>query len=336
MTGIEVEAPILPIGSIDPARSPTDVAIEPWPHAVQCTSIPVPAAGTIRRPVRIVHITDSHLCRVTEDDGIPVQTSSSLAALFTGRHPTGSPPEDTFAAMLSWSDALPADVVVLTGDTVHYPVKSLVAAAVGRTAAICAPVVYCPGNHDWHDPREPWNEDTRRRYLPSLAPLMARQQRIATGTWRYDAGGIAILLFDNSTYQFSQEQARVLDAAINDPGGDPLLVFYHIPICTPELVGPTVDEWRAPILVDADAHWIDDARAKWKVAPATAATKRFVELLRTAPPGRVLGAFCGHLHLNHESRLGTVTQSVTAGGFSGQLRFVFRDPSSLIREFDRK
>lgn len=272
--------------------------------------------------IRIAHITDTHLCAVGESQHDDLQrVSRSLQELFTDNHPGRITPDESFNRMVKWINTQDIDIAVLTGDIVHFPDANLVQRAEHQIRRIDAPVLYCPGNHDWHYPHEPWNEATRAKNYKLIAPLMSCPvERPADGYWEYIKENVHVMVFDNSTYQFSALHENCVK---HIPDKRVALLFYHIPIMGPELSKKVLSEWDAPIMVDADDLWTEKSRKSWLVEPSTIETQRFVECLKSLDPGKVAGAFSGHVHLSHSERLSAAfSQHVTDAGFHGAVRII--------------
>lgn len=283
--------------------------------------------GAVQRRYRIAHITDSHVCLVDPNDREHGPKASAVRKALRNAHPEGLYPEESLEQCIHWLSSEPIDAVALTGDIVHFPSDRSIQFVTDLLRTLEVPVVYCPGNHDWHFPSTDWNSQTRDRCYPLLHPLMnSPKHSAAEGTWSIELEDLLLVAFDNSMYQFEPSQTSYL-ADCDDRSCK--LLFYHIPIMERSLIAPVIQKWGAPIMVDADPEWTPEARTKWLVSATERSTQDFVRQVSEPSTDRVLAGFCGHVHFSHDGCTdGGFRQIVTSPGFSAGVRIIDIEPSS--------
>lgn len=129
------------------------------------------------KPIRVIHIADSHITFVGPEDEKFAEYSSRMAAAYEkgNNYKTGAPVSRTeaFTSILKEAKSLEVDLIMLTGDILNYPSKHAVEFILCELNACGIPFLYTAGNHDWHlegmsgtshDLREVW----RNRVLQPL------------------------------------------------------------------------------------------------------------------------------------------------------------------------
>lgn len=265
----------------------------------------------LARPLTIFHLTDCHLNETDDREGAGALVESirayGLDALDT-RH--------RFERALAYADEHAVDCIALTGDAVNGATLGNLDYLTGRLEALQAPYLYTPGNHDWEYPFEPWSEETRKAQYPKFDRLTEGNPAFRALTLQ----GVDLLAVDNSTYQITDEQLSFVEKRL--AGGAPTLLFMHIPIYVPSLLGDVMKDWNAPIMMAAE-RWDPELQAQWMVADATPATRAFYDLLMANPHGNLMGVCCGHVHFAHADAFGRGScQYVTQAGFAGGYRIV--------------
>ena len=267
--------------------------------------------------VRVVHITDSHLCIVDERDSDHMAMGLVSREKFAGRRQDASgknihPEQSLEETLLSNRDV---DLLALTGDIVHFPSHANVETAAGLVARSGLPCMYTAGNHDWRFPGLDQGDGMRENFMPRLKPL--HPDTDADNSVR-DIGGIRFVAVDSSTYQISPSQLSFIAAQLAD--GLATVLLTHIPISTATLRDPTLERWKAAILL-GDPDWGAASRARAHAGPDTAETLEFVRLVTTAP--NLAAILCGHVHFPHTDAVSPrAVQYVGRPGFAGGARRV--------------
>ncbi|MCP4976820.1 MAG: metallophosphoesterase [Maribacter sp.] len=253
-------------------------------------------AEAINRPIKVIHIADTHLFK-DDDRGIPYQEYSDRMAKaynqtthFQTRIKTN--PEDAFEQTLAFAKEVNADVITLIGDIFSFPSEAAIEWVLSKLKDTGIPYIYIAGNHDWHyegmegtleSLRDTWIE---KRLLPLYQgnhPLMAA----------YDIKGIRFLAIDNSTYQINEEQLAFFTNQV--ASGMPLVLLVHIPMYAPGKkisFGCGNPNWGAA----TDQNFKLERRQKWPDGGHTQTTLNFHRKVFNAP--NLLGIFAGHIHRN--------------------------------------
>lgn len=253
-------------------------------------------SDVIKKPIKVVHIADTHLFK-DDERGIPYQEfSNRMAKAYnqTTHFITGlrTSPEEAFEETLAIAKEANADVITLIGDIFSFPSAAAVEWVLSKLEETGIPYIYTAGNHDWHyegmkgtleSLRDTWIE---KRLLPLYQgnhPLMAA----------YDIKGIRFLAIDNSTYQINEEQLTFFDEQV--ASGMPLILLVHIPMYAPGkriVFGCGNPNWGA----DTDRNFELERRPRWPETGHTQTTLNFHKRVFSAP--NLLGIFAGHVHRN--------------------------------------
>jgi hypothetical protein len=258
------------------------------------------------REVRMLHVTDAHLVQIDDRDADRQEASAEFCRLFEGS-------EAGFQTEMARAAELEVDLVGLTGDIVCFPSHAAIEYASEVIGRVKPPVLYTSGNHDWRFPDVARTAEQRDLWWPRLDPLSDGQPAFRG----LEVGGIQFLAIDNSTYQISPEQLQSVRAHLEN--GKPTVILSHIPLSIATLRDPTIEMWKAPILV-GDPHWEPESRAKIGAGDDTPSTLEYVRMLTGAE--NLVAIFCGHVHFTHEDTVSPhAVQYVGAPCFStpGQL-----------------
>ncbi len=262
----------------------------------------------LKRPLRIFQVTDSHIARLDErDEGLVNDVDLKQAGWF-GRS------DKAFAGVMGRAEKLKPDLVMLTGDIIHFPSAASVEFFREEFHKLSVESIYTCGNHDWNYPGGAWSESMREEnyhLLQDFLPEQASYQRLMLGD-------LQILVIDNSLYQINAEQLKFARGCL--AGGAPTIMFYHVPIEIDTLVPQTIERWKQPILMGTK-DFPDELRQTWRLGQDRAETFEFIELLKKSD--NLAATFCGHLHFAHTDRLSEqACQYVTAAGFGGKHRLI--------------
>ncbi|WP_299537535.1 metallophosphoesterase [Ulvibacterium sp.] len=272
-------------------------------------------SDSIKEPMKVVHIADTHL--FTDDErGIPYQQySGRMAKAYneTFHFKTGekTEPKEAFAKTLAYAKEINADLITLIGDIFSFPSEVAIEWVVSKLEETGIPHIYTAGNHDWHyegmegpleSLRDTW---IRKRLLPLYQgnhPLMAA----------YDIKGIRFLAIDNSTYQINEEQLAFFKEHL--ASGMPFVLLVHIPLYAPGKgvgFGCGNPDWGAK----TDGNFELERRPKWPEEGHTQTTFEFHKKVFSAP--NLMGIFSGHIHRNSIEILKGKPQIVADDNASG-------------------
>ena len=200
---------------------------------MRCTHSWTEATATIgvagiERPLRVVHVTDSHI-------SVPLEAVDQPYALYGARMDglfADYPTLQSFAAQMERARAEAPDLIALTGDHVNYPSPTAIAAVERLLLATGRDSMFTAGNHDWRYAGLPGSdEDLRREWRErSLLPLYRGRAPHADSL---DLGGVRFVAIDNSTRQVDAEQLACFDRAL--AGVLPVVLLTHIPFACPAI-----------------------------------------------------------------------------------------------------
>ena len=275
----------------------------------------------LRAPVRMLHLTDSHLHLFDERDGERVEACVDFCGRFTQELKEAGvevAPDETFRRQLARAATEDLDLLALTGDTMHFPSPASVDFVVREAAALGVPMMYTCGNHDVHYTDERVNAAVRLTRLPALKPLHPYDPDFEAR----EIGGIRFVSVDSAVPQISARQLDFVRSQLQD--GVPTVLLTHWPLSLPTLREPAISSLGAPVLI-GDPDWSIESRIEWQVSEDTPETLEFVRLVTTAP--NLAGVFCGHVHFAHADAINTrAVQYVAAPGCRGGHRLVRFEP----------
>ncbi len=274
----------------------------------------------LKRPMTLMHITDSHMAAADERDPEALESATKVQELFQKLTPGGVSPRMLFDQALERSNALSVDCTILTGDIIHFPARAAIELVERGIDVLRGPYLYTPGNHDWHFPHLTWNDQTRQEYRPRLAHLAGDSPDAQVK----ELDGVSLIALDNSNYQITDGQLEFVRRQLET--GKPCLLFVHIPLYTPSLLPLVVEEWNAPIVMAAPC-WTEEERRRWRVRESEPTTIACHQLLTEGEAENLVGVFCGHVHFAHagEVRPGRL-QYVGQAGFRGGYRAIRLEP----------
>lgn len=266
------------------------------------------------RPFRVLHLSDSHLCRADErEDARKRALAAHRAAVFdegvSGRA------EQYLREQLAYADehGLP---IVYTGDFCDFVSARNLEAM--REALCTRDCFMAAGNHEYSLYVGEAFEDEAYKMQS-----FERVQRFAPNDLHFAARvmhGVNFVAVDNVYYHFTAGQLTRLQDEI--ARGLPIILMMHTPIYTPELRDYALDELRQPCAYlvgtpdDVVAAYPPDRRIQQRT---DALTQAFIDCVQRQPLIRAVLA--GHLHYDFETRLpGGAMQYVTGGGFRGCAR----------------
>jgi UDP-2,3-diacylglucosamine pyrophosphatase LpxH len=269
-------------------------------------------------PVRMLHLTDTHIRFFDERDGERYQGCVDHRERLEKMHReqgTEPDPEKPFRESMALAATENLDLLALTGDIIHYPAPASVEFMVEQIAALGVPTMYTCGNHDVHFTDEPVDHEIRLTRLAALQPLHNGDPDCAVR----EIGGIRFVTVDNSVTMLSRKQVDFVHAQLKM--GQPTVMLFHWPLSLPTLRDAVIDHLGSPPMM-GDPDWSPQSRTDWRQdIEDTPETLEFVDAVTTAP--NVVAAFCGHVHFNHVDAINTrAVQYVTKAGNEGGRRLV--------------
>ncbi len=271
----------------------------------------------LARPVRMLHLTDTHLRFYDERDGEKFQACVEYTKRIEEHHRergTEPDPEKPFRQSMAQAATENLDLLALTGDIIHFPSPASVEFIADQIAQLGVPAIYTSGNHDVHYTDEPVNAEIRLTRLAALQPLHNGDPDCSAR----DIGGIRFVSVDNSVPQLSRKQVDFVKAQLRE--GQPTVLLFHWPLSLPTLRDAVIDKLGSPPMM-GDPDWSSRSRTTWQVSEDTPETLEFVEAVTTAL--NVVATFCGHVHFAHADAINTrAVQYVGTPGFEGGRRLV--------------
>lgn len=245
-------------------------------------------------PVRIFHITDTHLSLKDDRENPFQEYSSRMAGAYkVNKHfQTGADTStlESFEETLKMAKEQNTDFLALTGDIFSFPSEAVIEWAYQKLTETGIPFAYIAGNHDWHyegmpgssqQLRETWTEKRLKPMYQGNHPLFAA----------YDLNGVRFVCIDNSTYEILPGQLDFFRLQVNS--GMPLVLLMHIPLYIPGRTlgyGCAHPEWGA----GSDRGFETERREKWRESGHTKTTFSFYNEVFHAP--NLLAILAGHTH----------------------------------------
>ena len=261
----------------------------------------------LERPVRLLHVTDSHLGLADEQDDA---RKHALAARLS------TPEKEQYLyAQIAYAEEN-CDLLVHTGDLMDFVSHANTEKA--REILKNEKIFFIAGNHDYSQyVGEAWEDNAYRMnsYMQmgyGLGVPMFFNSRIV--------GGLNIVGIDNSYYLFEDWHLWRLQREVAK--GLPIILAFHDPLFEQSLFDyhMKVSPERCTYLVGCDEEHLllyDEFRAVQQRPDAP--TLRMIDFIKHEP--LIKAILTGHLHFNYESRLtDSLVQFVTGGGYAGVAR----------------
>ncbi|MFK7691946.1 metallophosphoesterase family protein [Paenibacillus sp. HJGM_3] len=280
------------------------------------TTISVPG---LKQAIKILQISDSHLCELNEADEDLIRTHMELDIFRVKANVRNS--ARMFGSTLKAAEVRQADSVVLTGDIMSFPSSANFELVGTELEKLTVPYLYALGNHDWQFMHlEDWNDDIRARCYPKF-------HRYTQGNPAFQnlvLHGVNLISLDNSNYQITEEQLSFFQAQVER--NLPALLFIHIPLYIPSLAPDVYHRWKAPIMLHSEG-WTPERMSAWKIREADRATKEFHRLVTQGKSDNLIGIFCGHVHFHHRDMYRKDRyQYVAHPGYDGGYRWIHLTP----------
>ena len=268
----------------------------------------------LSQPVRLLQITDSHLCHTDERESPYTCDIAKDRIQCFARYPNVGT-EDIFENHLCFGEDIKPDLLVFTGDILDFPSQmnlDELDRLLNRDNRL--PYLFVTGNHD-----------RSRYYITGNNARFSGDRHIlssfmdADGFERRNLTGVTLLGVDNTDYQVTQAQLDALRATLSE--GKSCILFLHIPLYEPTLEQPVMDIWHSPIVMGIPEHLYADRPGVIPAPLPTEVTQEFCHLCGEAE--NLLAVFSGHLHFSHAGPLASGNpQYVTAPGFEGGCRVI--------------
>lgn len=256
----------------------------------------------LEKPLKILHITDSHL---------PFYCETDSEAMI--RHAKSRDVESSVQALedeMKYGEEN-SDIIVHTGDLIDFISKPCVEFA--REFLKNEKLLFVAGNHEYAK-YDGETEDMIYR-MSSLQEMGGGLGANIFFNSRL-VGGVNFVGIDDAYHQVEESQLIRLKKEVAK--GYPVILFMHTPLYEEELYKKSYDFWNGEICVlgsDTDAH----PEVVGDIGEPYASTKRFYDYVTNEP--QIKAVLAGHLHFDFECRLPSGTmQFVTNRGDGGNAR----------------
>ena len=267
----------------------------------------------LQTPVRLLHVTDSHICLANEADAAYdpelIDHAKQRGDAFGGEEQV----ESYFEQAMDY--ARREGITMLhTGDL--YDCMTEANFAYMEKALASVDSIYAAGNHDFchfvgraiEDYQYKW--ENLRRVQPHVKQNLYFDSRII--------GGVNIVTLDDGYYLFSKGQEEMLRAEAAK--GYPIVLCMHVPLYTPKLAELILEHNPCAYVTGAPREmytkYPNDRRLQQN---PDRATLEMIEYIKSEPMIRLIVA--GHVHRNFEEPLDNgVMQICTEGGYHGYAR----------------
>ena len=269
----------------------------------------------LERPVRVLHITDTHVAITDERDGLHCQEVMRRCQE-SNHDPEGKVKIEYLKSAVAYANAHD-DILINTGDTgCHISVASMEATRAEMDKSKCS--LFIVGNHDFSlfGYNSGWEGRTYK--LDSYQKVRRHFGRDVLFASKV-VGGVNFVAVDDCFNQVEDWQTERLRREVAK--SYPVILCMHIPLFEQSLYDVLMTRPdKIAYLVGCDEEHLmrmSEYRAyQHRPEPATA---RFVEYVNSEP--RIKALLTGHLHFDYEGRLpGGAIQYVTDMNFSDKAR----------------
>ena len=267
----------------------------------------------LQTPVRLLHVTDSHICLANEADAAYdpelIDHAKQRGDAFGGEAQV----ESYFEQAMDYArkEGIP---MLHTGDL--YDCMTEANFAYMEKALASVDSIYAAGNHDFchfvgraiEDYQYKW--ENLRRVQPHVKQNLYFDSRII--------GGVNIVTLDDGYYLFNKGQEEMLRAEAAK--GYPIVLCMHVPLYTSKLAELILEHNPCAYVTGAPREmytkYPNDRRLQQN---PDRATLEMIEYIKSEPMIRLIVA--GHVHRNFEEPLDNgVMQICTEGGYHGYAR----------------
>ncbi len=273
------------------------------------TEIPI----GLEKPVRLLHMTDSHICLADETDAIEnpelIGHAASRGNIFGGEEQIESFYQQSLA--YAKAEGIP---ILHTGDLYDFMSHGNFAYLDETTKEV--DMIYAAGNHDFchyvgraiEDYTYKW--ENLKRVQPHIRQNLYFDSRII--------GGLNIVTLDNGYYLFSKGQEEMLRAEAAK--GYPIVLAMHVPLYTPAFAAKSMEKSPCAYVTGAPRElyttYPNDRRLQQN---PDRATLEMIEYIHSEPLIRAV--ITGHTHYNLTDTLpGGALQVCTHAGYAGYAR----------------
>ena len=258
-------------------------------------------------PVRLLHVTDSHIDLVDERDN---ERKRALKLRMNRPNPLADLKEHLAYAKEN------CDLMVHTGDLIDF--VSVANVEMAREVVSEDKVFYIAGNHDFSQyVGEAWEDDAYRMnsYMQMGGgfgvPMFFNSRTV---------GGVNIVGIDNSYYRFADWQLWRLKREAEK--GMPIVLAFHTPLFEESLYERhrELHPGECTYLAGCDEeHLLPYSEFRAVQQRPDEATLRMIDYIKTEPLIKLI--LSGHLHFSFVSQLtDSLTQIVTGSGYEGIAR----------------
>ncbi|MCR5457288.1 MAG: metallophosphoesterase [Clostridiales bacterium] len=269
-----------------------------------------------KKPTRLLHITDSHVCRAYESEG---EKLVNLAKKRADRCFGGEDNIEKYFEEAVRYGKKNDDLIVYTGDIYDFISQSNFDYM--AKALKLKNYIYAAGNHDFCTAPGADKEDYefKMRQLKIVSPYIKSNLLFDSRL----INGINLVTMDNSYYQFTTGQLDMLKAEAAK--GYPILLFIHNPFYSKEIAEDKMSKGDCAYVVcppeELLTRYPKDRADYQRATDETNDTLRFI-----LDCEEIQAIFAGHLHENYENRIfEKKMQYVTAGTFTSDAREIFID-----------
>ena len=269
----------------------------------------------LEKPVKLLHITDTHLLRCDERDNERKQKLAlSRKAAF---HDVNNSVEEYFKEQVAYGQAN-CDMIVHTGDLIDFVSKANVDAA--REIVKYDKFFFIAGNHEYSQyVGEAW-EDAAYRMNSYM------QMGFGVGVPMFfnavQVGGVNVVGIDNGYYLFADWQLWRLKREVEK--GLPVVLAIHDPLFEQSLYDHVMGKpgaTSAGIVGCDEDHLLPFSEFRAIQQRPDEETLRMIDYIKSEP--RIKLILTGHLHFSYESVLyGRLPQLITGGGYDNVAREV--------------
>lgn len=263
----------------------------------------------LERPLKILHVTDTHLAFADENDD---ERKHALTKRFSGPEV-----ENYLYEQIAYAKDN-CDLLVHTGDLMDFVSHANVEKA--RKILRDENIFYIAGNHDYSQyVGEAWED---RAYKMNSYMKMGGGLGVPMFFNARTVGGVNIVGIDNSYYLFEDWQLDRLKKEVEK--GLPIVLAFHDPLFEQSLYDYHMKKagTECTYLVGCDEdHLQPYSEFRSAQQRPDEPTKRMIDYIKSEPAIRAI--LTGHLHFNFESDItDRLPQFVTGGGYDGFAREV--------------